>query len=660
MHHGYYDDGSWRSLEEHKAAQVRMMEEMLVWAGVPKPGAQDAPESVLDVGCGVGGASRFLQRKFGASYVQGITLSPEQCRRARLMSEQAGQGSACRFDVADALNMPFPDNSFDLVWSLESGEHMPDKPQFMAEMARVCKPGGRVILVTWVHRTLGDGEVLSARERRLLARINRAYHLPEWCSIADYAQIAEGGLGMVGVRTTDWTEQIKPFWMAVILTALQPRGWWAMARGGLETLRGALVMPLMDRGYRTGTIKFGLLTGQKPSLPAGAADAAGGLGVRLPAASVASRAPGAVRVRRGLLCGAGAAAAVLRSPGRRCRASRRRALVLPLGASQLRALWDFTRPHTLVGTLISIPALHLFAAAPVLHAATPAARAVLGSQLASAVVVALLPAMLMNVYISVTGLNQIFDIDIDKQNKPHLPLASGRLSLPAAWTVVAIAATLAGGLAWCHMGQPGSETLMGILVSSFVLGTAYSAPPFRLKRSPFLAAFCIVVVRGLIVNLGFYSYASMASDLSPGVALDRRSLVAGAFFAIFGLVIALMKDVPDVLGDRSANIRSLSVRFGPDRVFGWAAALLAALLAGTSLALAAAGVACLVPPGRQPGTALARGAAAAAALACWRLLCTRWRGVDPQDPASRGSADSFYMLVWKVFYVSYLVLPLAL
>ena len=42
-----------------------------------------------------------------------------------------------RFQVADALNMPFADDSFDLVWSLESGEHMPDKEQFVAELSRV-------------------------------------------------------------------------------------------------------------------------------------------------------------------------------------------------------------------------------------------------------------------------------------------------------------------------------------------------------------------------------------------------------------------------------------------------------------------------------------------------------------------------------------------
>lgn len=51
--------------------------------------------------------------------------------------------------MADALAMPFADKSFDLVWSMESGEHMPDKRQFVKELARVAAPGGKVIVVTW-------------------------------------------------------------------------------------------------------------------------------------------------------------------------------------------------------------------------------------------------------------------------------------------------------------------------------------------------------------------------------------------------------------------------------------------------------------------------------------------------------------------------------
>ena len=67
----------------------------------------------------------------------GITLSPVQAARAGALADAQGLGDKVQFQVADALNMPFADDSFDLVWSLESGEHMPDKEKFVAELSRV-------------------------------------------------------------------------------------------------------------------------------------------------------------------------------------------------------------------------------------------------------------------------------------------------------------------------------------------------------------------------------------------------------------------------------------------------------------------------------------------------------------------------------------------
>jgi tocopherol O-methyltransferase len=55
---------------------------------------------------------------------------------------EQGLSKECNFQVADALEMPFLSNKFDLVWSLESGEDMPDKEKFVGELFRVAKPGG--------------------------------------------------------------------------------------------------------------------------------------------------------------------------------------------------------------------------------------------------------------------------------------------------------------------------------------------------------------------------------------------------------------------------------------------------------------------------------------------------------------------------------------
>ena len=256
MHHGYYPNGEKKN---HVQAQVDMVDGVLAWAGVD----ERPPASVLDVGCGIGGSTRHIVRKYGCSG-QGITLSPVQAGRAQQLSDEQGLGGMLGFQVADALRMPFADNSFDLVWSLESGEHMPDKRQFVSELTRVVKPGGRVIIVTWCHRDLEAGEEgLRPREERLLRTINRAFYLPRWCSVADYVGLARD-FGLKGVRTDDWTNDIAQFWPAVIASAFTWRGFTGLFRSGLTTLRGALVMPLMSVGYKLGLIKFGLVTATKP------------------------------------------------------------------------------------------------------------------------------------------------------------------------------------------------------------------------------------------------------------------------------------------------------------------------------------------------------------------------------------------------------------
>ena len=77
---------------------------------------------------------------------------PAQAARANALAKEQGLGDKASFQVADALQQPFEDGAFDLVWSMESGEHMPDKARFVGELARVCMPGGRIIIVTWCHR----------------------------------------------------------------------------------------------------------------------------------------------------------------------------------------------------------------------------------------------------------------------------------------------------------------------------------------------------------------------------------------------------------------------------------------------------------------------------------------------------------------------------
>jgi tocopherol O-methyltransferase len=253
MHHGYYGaDGTESKLP--KQAQIDLIEELLFWAQVGQA------HRILDVGCGIGGSSVYLAQKFGAQAV-GITLSPVQANRAteRAIAAQV----PATFQVADAIAMPFDDQSFDLVWSLESGEHMPDKRQFLQECYRVLKPGGRLILATWCHRPLAPGDGLTEDEQRHLQQIYRVYRLPYIISLPDYADIATA-LGFQGIQTADWSEAVAPFWGEVIRSALTPQAWIGLLQAGWTTLQAALSMGLMSRGYQRGLVRFGVLRGTKP------------------------------------------------------------------------------------------------------------------------------------------------------------------------------------------------------------------------------------------------------------------------------------------------------------------------------------------------------------------------------------------------------------
>lgn len=261
MHHGFYGTRGTEQ-KDRRQAQIDLIEELLRWIDL-----QQATR-ILDVGCGIGGSTLHLANKFRAN-ATGITLSPVQAKRASERAQAAGMAAgsndslstsnppSAQFQVADALNMPFPDQSFDFVWSLESGEHMPDKVKFLQECYRVLQPGGTFLLVTWCHRST-DEQPLTADERRHLEDIYRVYCLPHVIALPEYEAIAQS-CGFQNIRTADWSTAVAPFWDRVIDSALTPAALVGLLRSGWTTIQAALSLGLMRRGYQRGLIRFGLL-----------------------------------------------------------------------------------------------------------------------------------------------------------------------------------------------------------------------------------------------------------------------------------------------------------------------------------------------------------------------------------------------------------------
>ncbi|MDD2737238.1 MAG: methyltransferase domain-containing protein [Desulfuromonadaceae bacterium] len=105
----------------------------------------DKNMQILDVGCGLGGAARYLAKEYGCR-VTGLDLSADFCRVAADLTGRLGLDDLVSFQQGNAVNIPFSDASFDIVWTQHTAMNIRDKSVFYQEIWRVLKPGGRLAL----------------------------------------------------------------------------------------------------------------------------------------------------------------------------------------------------------------------------------------------------------------------------------------------------------------------------------------------------------------------------------------------------------------------------------------------------------------------------------------------------------------------------------
>lgn len=104
-----------------------------------------ASQRVLDAGGGIGGPARFLAKTYGCS-VTVLDLTEEFCRTGEALTSWTHLSNRVTFVHGSALDMPFPDSNFDLVWTQHAAMNIADKPRLYAEIHRVLRPGGRFAL----------------------------------------------------------------------------------------------------------------------------------------------------------------------------------------------------------------------------------------------------------------------------------------------------------------------------------------------------------------------------------------------------------------------------------------------------------------------------------------------------------------------------------
>lgn len=304
----------------------------------------------------------------------------------------------------------------------------------------------------------------------------------------------------------------------------------------------------------------------------------------------------------------------------------------------LYAFWKFSRPHTIIGTSLSV--LGLFSLVGAIAQASGNSEVSWGGA-SFVLLTAWLACLAGNVYI--VGLNQLEDVDIDRINKPHLPLASGEFSQGDGRWIVGGMAGVALALA-----AAGGPWLGFTLMASLIIGTLYSLPPVRLKRFPLWASFCILAVRGGVVNLGLFLHFS--DRLGQPLAIPLHIWALTGFVVIFSVAIALFKDIPDLEGDRHYNIRTFTVTLGQTAVFNVARGVLTLCYGGMVL------VSPWLVGVHRPFVAITH----LFALGIFWMLSFRVAGFERWGKGAPPlSYPDFYQFIWKLFFLEYVMFPIA-
>ena len=208
---------------------------------------------------------------------------------------------------------------------------------------------------------------------------------------------------------------------------------------------------------------------------------------------------------------------------------------------------ELARPFTLVA-----PALGFASGAATAAGALP--REVFSRDLLLFPAIGLTMAAVLNA--ASNALNQIYDLEIDRVNKPRRPLPSGRMSIQEAWLFTAVAYAVALLLAWL-VAPGGRRECFWIVVGATLMTFVYSMPPLRTKRLGIWANVTIAIPRGVLLKVAGWSAVKTVAGIEPWFI--------GGIFGLFLLGASTTKDFADMEGDAGGGCRTLPIIYGVRR-----------------------------------------------------------------------------------------------
>ncbi|RBI59166.1 ubiquinone biosynthesis methyltransferase UbiE [halophilic archaeon] len=194
LHYGFYD-------EDHTSHEEAMVNSNRIYA--EKLGAERT-DTVLDVGTGRGGLPIWIAEHVGAD-VHGIDIDRRHVDEAEANARRRGVASNTDFEVANFLDVPYPDSTFDALSGIETVCHTKRKKDFLREARRVLKPGGKLLL--------SDGFVnqydLTTDEEKTMRTLADGWAVPRFAHVADFRAHLED-LGFTNVDFDNHRDYILP------------------------------------------------------------------------------------------------------------------------------------------------------------------------------------------------------------------------------------------------------------------------------------------------------------------------------------------------------------------------------------------------------------------------------------------------------------------
>jgi len=218
--------------------------------------------SVLDWGCGLGGATMALARDLNAASVLGIDVDAGNLERAAKNIEDAGLNDRISLTLVEPGPMPLPDNRFDVIFTQAALCHIAEKAEIMADYARVLVPGGRVMCVDWMKGDMTppspaytDWDDILRQEGLDFTFLSAGHHIEAMQSVG-FENVQVGDESETALKLArDVLKHIEHGGRSSLLNALGEDGYERFHRRSI-----ARAEALADGG-----LIYGRLTGRKPA-----------------------------------------------------------------------------------------------------------------------------------------------------------------------------------------------------------------------------------------------------------------------------------------------------------------------------------------------------------------------------------------------------------